>query len=554
MKNLTSSILFVAAIAMLYPFSLSAQWSNSSSVNNLVSTAVEDQNSPQMISDGAGGAYLVWEDSRNGIDADIYVQRISAEGNLLWNMDGLMICDATGNQTYPQIIADGAGGIIVVWQDNYAGNYDIYAQRVSSEGVVQWTPNGTPVCTENFDQNYPKVVSDDAGGAIVVWEDNYSGNADIYVQRINALGAIEWLVSGVAVCTDAESQYAPELTSDGLGGAIIAWEDYRTGTNMDIYAQKVTNSGEMQWVSNGSPVINNTLNQLFPKLASDGANGAIFIWENRVSAFESHIHAQLMSASGERQWSTDGIPVSGFTGFQGGAQLTTDETGGAIIVFQNGSAMADVLAQRINSSGDVLWTAGGVEVCAADNAQSYPVIKADGNGGAFISWWDDRNSTGNSDVYAQHINSAGAKLWMSEGVAISTANGNQLYPALVPDGIGGALFVWEDTRGGNADIYAQNVCDAGNLGICSTDIHETIVSELQAFVFQDELTVRSLLLAGQSTTLSISDMSGRQLYVRTQLNAANGSLNLDVSQFSTGIYAVQLRKGFVESSAKVVIF
>ncbi|MDI6807711.1 MAG: T9SS type A sorting domain-containing protein [Candidatus Eisenbacteria bacterium] len=34
-------------------------------------------------------------------------------------------------------------------------------------------------------------------------------------------------------------QYYPVMVEDGCGGAIIAWQDYRSGTNWDIYAQRV---------------------------------------------------------------------------------------------------------------------------------------------------------------------------------------------------------------------------------------------------------------------------------------------------------------------------
>ena len=43
-----------------------------------VCTSAYDQTSPKIISDGRGGAIIVWEDLRNGIDDDIYAQRINS--------------------------------------------------------------------------------------------------------------------------------------------------------------------------------------------------------------------------------------------------------------------------------------------------------------------------------------------------------------------------------------------------------------------------------------------------------------------------------------------
>jgi len=53
----------------------------------------------------------------------------------------------------------------------------------------------------------------------------------------------------VAICTASSEQYSPQIVSDGSGGAIITWTDYRNG-NSDIYAQVVNSSGSLD---GGSP-------------------------------------------------------------------------------------------------------------------------------------------------------------------------------------------------------------------------------------------------------------------------------------------------------------
>ncbi|MGZ5192162.1 MAG: hypothetical protein ACXWCZ_14225, partial [Flavisolibacter sp.] len=63
---------------------------------------------------------------------------------------------------------------------------------------------------------------------------------DIYAQRINSSGAVQWTSNGISVSTAGSYQYTPTIVSDGSGGAIITWYDYRNGNNnSDIYAQKV---------------------------------------------------------------------------------------------------------------------------------------------------------------------------------------------------------------------------------------------------------------------------------------------------------------------------
>ena len=40
-----------------------------------------------------------------------------------------------------------------------------------------------------------------------------------------------------------DAQFGAQLISDGAGGAIIVWGDLRSNTDHDIYAQGITPSG-----------------------------------------------------------------------------------------------------------------------------------------------------------------------------------------------------------------------------------------------------------------------------------------------------------------------
>jgi hypothetical protein len=104
--------------------------------------------------------------------------------------------------------------------------------------VTQWIANGTAICNSNNSQIYPQICGDGAGGAIVTWQDMRSGSDyDIYAQRINSMGAVQWIANGVPVCTASNIQEYPQICSDGARGAIITWQDMRSGSDYDIYTQ-----------------------------------------------------------------------------------------------------------------------------------------------------------------------------------------------------------------------------------------------------------------------------------------------------------------------------
>ena len=123
-----------------------AQWSADPMVNTPVCVTAARQGGFGMVDDGNGGAIIVWQDlDLNTSENDLYAQRINSDGIIQWGAGGVTICDVPGHQTVPSVARDGAGGAFVVWQDNRSGQPDIYAQRIDSNGVVQWLGNGVPV-------------------------------------------------------------------------------------------------------------------------------------------------------------------------------------------------------------------------------------------------------------------------------------------------------------------------------------------------------------------------------------------------------------------------
>ncbi len=97
--------------------------------------------------------------------------------------------------------------------------------------LAQWQYDGAAVCTATGNQYSPTIASDGSGGAIITWCDYRNGNDDIYTQRVNSAGEPQWTANGVAICTASRGQYYPTIATDGTGGAIITWYDFRNGGN-----------------------------------------------------------------------------------------------------------------------------------------------------------------------------------------------------------------------------------------------------------------------------------------------------------------------------------
>lgn len=418
---------------------------------------------PSIAPAGGGSSVIVWQDYRNGT-ADIYAQKINAAGSAFWTSDGLPVCTADGSQYYPTATSDGAGGAIITWYDSRAGEYDIYAQRVSSSGSTLWTSGGVPICSANGSQENPQIASDGAGGAIIVWRDMRNGNYDLYAQRVNANGNCSWSSNGIPLCDAPNSQYQPAMISCS-GGVMLAWPDERSG-NLDIYAQKLLLNGNGDWTSNGVALCTNTSKQNHVQLTSDGAGGAIVVWRDKRPGLTYDIYTQRVDANGSIRWTNDGVAVCTADNDQNSPTIITDGAGGAIMAWEDERVFDfNIYAQKVDANGNLNWTGNGIAICSANSSQYNPRAVTDGAGGAIIGWEDYRS--GNWDIYSQRVNGGGSIQWTSNGINICGSSGTQYEICMVSNGANGATYTWTDERAGYSDpnIYTNTVDGNGSFEV-----------------------------------------------------------------------------------------
>jgi hypothetical protein len=567
--------LLVPLFLALMPPAARAQWGVD---GRAVCVQGEDQLGPAMVSDGAGGAIVAWEDPRNG-SYDIYVQRLSAAGIAQWAPNGVPLCIAADEQRHPVIATDGAGGAIVAWYDVRNGTHaDIYVRRITTAGTVQWSTDGVALCTAADEQLFPAIVSDGAGGAIVAWEDDRSGstNTDVYAARILSTGTVDaaWPANGRRLSGAADMQQYPVMVSDGAGGAIVAWRDRRGGVTYDIYAQRVLTSGALGsgWPTDGRAVCTAGSNQYDPLIVADGTGGAIVTWED-LRAGASDVYAQRVLSTGtvDLTWPVDGRSICTAAGDQLFPSIATDGAGGAIIVWEDYRAdplASDVYAQRIRSTGSVdpSWPANGRLICGATNDQYDPVVTTDGASGAVIAWHDYRDGSF-ADIYVQRVGGTGAidPFWPSDGLVVCHASHNQQLPILISDGGGGAIITWQDFRSAvDYDVYSARAYASGAVAAVPPFFEAPALAQLPPFpnpVRRGSTTLSFELAKEDRIFVEILDSSGRR--VRT-LSAGRvfppgvHSLRWDGREesgaiASGGVYFACIRDGASSASRRIVL-
>jgi hypothetical protein len=212
-----------------------------------------------------------------------------------------------------QITGVGSGGAIMAWHQQPRGRIesgspealrmDIFVQKVDAEGNVLWQDGGLPLeinkAAEGAFPIEPRLVSDDSGGAIITWRDSRE-DTGIYAQRIDADGTMSWQAGGIKVASTSLNPF-PMIINDGAGGAIISYS-----LQKGLYVQKVDSDGETAWPENDVQVIEGEYQGY--SIAPDGQGGVIVGRGVGKGIFSSEkAYVQSVSADGKVLWGEDGI-------------------------------------------------------------------------------------------------------------------------------------------------------------------------------------------------------------------------------------------------------
>ena len=401
MKKLLLVIALVLATSPLF-----SQWSTDPFVNNTVTNKVGFQENVVTCPDGAGGIIMAWEDYSGGAPK-IYAQKINVFGQTVWTFNGIGVCPAFGDQRSPSICSDAAGGAIIYWVDYREGGgfFNYYAQRVRTDGILMWDNNGIKVNNIHASGFYyqHKCISAEAGSSILAWNNYDPLERGLLSQKLDAFGHRAWDLGDVLIYPS--TFYNFDLCYDGGKGAYYCYSIREIDLfHTDLYAQHVNALGFIQWTPHVA-VCTEKDYQYNPSMCEDQTGGFIVAWEDYRSYF--YTPGPLTQSS-------------------------------------------DIYAAHFNSSGTNLWTFNGLPVCTVGHDQFAPTCISDLHSGAHIIWTDLRFfGPSGANVYGQNISFNGIQRWTSNGLKIadrvdySATNTGRFGPQIVCcDALGGAIVCW----------------------------------------------------------------------------------------------------------------
>jgi hypothetical protein len=359
-------------------------------------------------------------------------------------------------------VPDPSGGFWAAYLERRGGGVTerLFVQKVDRDGRWMLSAEGISVCPGTVTQQLaPDIVSDGRGGAWLAWQATARGETReaIWLQHFDGQGQAQFPDPGVRICTETSRQRNPKLLPDAGTGVFVIWEDDRMGT-IDLYSQRFGATGKPYWEPSGKPVVIAVGNQRNPRafLAPDGS--LVVGWEDDRKG-STALYGQKIRPDGPALWTTNGV------NFFGQAELNAEHTsifpdgmGGLAAVVSatgTGTRQNDLFYCRISRSGEPSFSTPKLLNDLPDN-QSMPHAALIGAEAQAV-WVDYRE--GQANLYAQQIDLlTGVGKWGQAGEPVCTAGGEQTrFRTAQLNYRGEQLIVWEDHRAAPARFYAQKL-------------------------------------------------------------------------------------------------
>ena len=435
---------------------------------------------PCIVSDHAGGATVVWWGTGNA--GGVYAMRVLSDGTPNWELP-VRIVPADGYSTKESFADDGNGNVLAVWDDDVDSHDVIMGTKITLDSEPEWGDSGVVISTLLHSRG-SKICPDGEGGGYVSWSNEIASDGCIYMQRVNGAGHRMWPDSNCV--HDPSSIYsesallAPSINRDVADGCVMTILDYLSGSQTAVLAKKITPEGVVLWTPGGVQLCSSAISGhslANPTITSDGRGGAVVAWESRPAGQSlipySGIRATRVLSDGTPGWSSScGVLVSADTIHHDDPSVEVMDSTRIFV------GWSDYEQGYANMKGQVLETATGSQVLPAAgltlatglNGEVLVQRTVSLSTGNWVTLWEDkRDWSASTDrlerVYFQIFDSLGHAAGAANGDSLtqeeSDPNITQSLMSSCPDVEGGFFAMLLDYRAGGSGLRATHINAAG---------------------------------------------------------------------------------------------
>ncbi|MBD3218304.1 MAG: T9SS type A sorting domain-containing protein [candidate division Zixibacteria bacterium] len=492
-----------------------------------------------------GRVLVGWEDDRNG-DFDIYGQMVSSDG-MTAGSDQLLINDNSFlSNTMVDFAYNSDGFIVVVWVDESG---DLWLRGYDST----FTPlDAALMVNDNISSNiisYPDVEFLSDSRVVVVWEDTRLESAvygQIYNTDLSAAG------DNFKISPDDGGKvfWSPAIAAGTNGTFAVVWEELGSSGSsvfLLLYDADALPSG----ISiNVADLANQTDNQFGPDIVGLGAEGYLVGWSDSRDS-DQNMYVQHFDGNGNRI--DDNVKVSEGTGnsvFD--LYLTGNPGGNFLALWANTGVRSEILVQAFDATGKT--SGGNITVsdglALGERFSPNAIFRTDGS--VLVTFTDTRTAL--IDIYAQILNSdftlSSNNFKLTSGA--SGAHQNQSRIARMAGDDFGVL--WTDMKNDDGDIYFQRGSGLGNPYGSNLKLNDDAGSSYQAEPSIGSATNGNVITAwvdGRST----GDLKGINIFGQLlDPNGQKAGVNFLVNDDPAEIAVVQAEPACdISPSGKAVI-
>ena len=396
----------------------------------------------------------------------------TADSNAGWeevgdgSATGNGVSNNAGHSADPSMAIAPDGTPYLAWTDVSSGSWQIYVRRWNGSKweALDGSATGGGISNSSGSATQPSLVIDPDSTPYVAWGDVTAGTK-IYMRRWSGSSWVELGGSatggGISNSTDAD---APSLViAPNSKNPYVAWTDV-PGICPEIYLRYWNGSSWAQLggsASGGGISDSGCMDTVSnPSLAIDAGDDPYVAWEDvRSGQYQIYLRRWDGSNWGELGGSATGGGLSGQAG-SAGPSLALDKDGNPCVAWvASDGADNEIYLRCWNGSS---WTAlegsaSGGGISNNNGNSTYPSLSLAPDGTLYVAWQD--SSGGDTEIYVRRWDGSN---WVeigtgsASGGGISNNTGNSEDPSLAIAPNSAPYVAWEDTSGGGIQqIYVR---------------------------------------------------------------------------------------------------
>ena len=393
-------------------------------------TEAESDNAIVVGSDGS--SYVVYTtygdtsgNTRSSVNADIAVVKFNAAGVTQWVTQQISF-NTLGYNGSPCIGVDGSGNTYIAYGGDaqvsggtLTGTNDIIVFKLNASGQNVWTVQ-SPTINSNDSNFYPSIAVDTSGNSYIAYNSINGSDQTVSVAKMDTDGTVVWVKNDASFNISPDTANSPNIGVDGSGNSYVVYYGPGTASGQtnsggdDIIVFKLNTNGDTQWITQ-QPSFNTSEYDQNPVIAVDASGNSVVAYTTTGTASggtnsgSNDVVVFKLNTNGQTLWTVEN-PILNTVEYDGYPSIATNGSNICVTYTTSGtisggvftSSYYDIVVYKLNSSGQIVWTAQNSVFNTSDGTQ-YSAVSMDPSGNAYVTYNSNGTVSGGTNTGSTDI-------------------------------------------------------------------------------------------------------------------------------------------------------